>query len=286
MMQKNPITAASIKKIFKEYFAPELINHGFIRKQEIWVRKVGEIFQVFGTDSVCVRMFISPYWDNNRARGVNYISYDRKGSLRLSSCPNINFPLEINPAFAPEKALEYFKENYLSKIDQIGDIENFIDFCQKEYDPVYVSDYALLYKCYKSGSLDFAKEFIDAFFKSVYEKDVSNYLRMIKESYEAIKSGKYFLSNCGYKEMMEALEQDKSPVDPYEYKAYMHGVDALTLAREQAQKHMTRTYEVNFPLVQKALATENYDYSDVLEYREKNGAIMRELIKKEYELEF
>ena len=137
------------------------------------------------------------------------------------------------------------------------------------------------------GSLDFARAYINNAFQKIYDQEFKNAKREWTRTFEIIKSGNFLIWDADnppdHATHMKYLA--RTVHKPW-YESYLRGEDISVLADQEAQRRMVNVREVNFPLVQKALATENYDFSDVLEYREKNGAIMRELIKKEYELEF
>lgn len=274
----------SIKKIFAEYFAPEMSARGFTNKHNVWVRKSGEIFQAIGTDRSCIRKFVSPYWINKTNEFHDYIDYEAKASLRLSCCQNIIFPMEYNPFSAPEKALEFFKEHLLDKLDAITDMDRYIQITATEFSPIDVSDYVLLLESYRRGSLDFAKTYINNAFQRIYDKEYQINLRVLKEDYEIIRSGQPFFFTDSYS--MKDVMGGKVPMERSVYEAYMRGEDPSVEAKRRADQCIPRVKDVQFRLVQKALQTENYDYSEVLEYKAKNEAYMRELIKQEYGLEF
>ena len=74
------------------------------------------------------------------------------------------------------------------------------------------------------------------------------------------------------------------PTDNYD--DFVHGLSPETVAQKAADLDSIKVRSVQFQQVQKALQTNNYDFSDVLEFRKKNSIIMRDLILSEYGLEF
>lgn len=305
------LTPGTIRKRFKQFFAPQLIQKGFIYKKGVWVRKMGEIFQVIGTDSVCIRTFVSPFWINDTSKIANHIDYKSK-SARLSTCSNVNFPFEWSLFTAPEKAYEYFNEKYLVRYDTMYNLDDYIGFCLQYYDPIDVSDWALLYAAYLRGSLQFAKDFIESAFRMIYDDYYNRQKKQVEEAYVKIRTfldhhpdgdtiicqareaydlvrkslGQHLDSDTIKCQIRDAQRYREMGLPTDNYDDFVHGLSPEAVAQKAADLDSIKVRSVQFQQVQKALQTNNYDFSDVLEFRKKNSIIMRDLILSEYGLEF
>ncbi len=312
-----PLTAAGIKTVFKQYFTLGLIERGYERKQAIWVKKQGEIFIAIGTDSFCIRLFVSPFWCNDRA--FDCIDYSRKGSARLGSVGNVNFPPESSPFFAPEKSFSFFEEKYLSRIDQVDSIDKYIEFSLQNDDSYSVPDYVVLYECYKRNDIEYANYFLKEARNICFQREYSSAKRRVEYSYSNMM--KWEKNHPGEQLSLDMTREnwDKRFIDFYkkeklkgktdraiareaaalfdepdpdilfekeDLEAYLSGKTVEDLAREQARKYTEESINDRFHQLIKALKTSNFDYSKILKVIEKKKGEMRKILKQEYGLDF
>ncbi len=271
------------KKAFEKNYIPELLNLGFTQKKGVYVRKKGSIFQVIARDGCCIRYFVQPFWIEkvNEMTSFNYIDYNQKGSARLSRCDNINFPLELNPMFAPEGSFVFFKEKFLSKVDAVNDEISFAKYLaenDKYGHEIYINDYIVLFASYLTGSLDFARQYYEDSFCHYYNVKYELYLDMIERAYSEIENGNYTIDH---------YEPGKNIVDSKWLDYYNQGLDVESVAKIEAKKRVeTAKGYGHLSIVKVALEKDHYDFQEVLEYRKVKAEKMRIIIKAEYGLEF
>lgn len=270
-----------VKETFDEYYVPELEKCGFVRKKGIWVRKKGTIFQAFGRDGMCIRYFIHPFWINKQEETpcYDYIAYNRKGSLRMSTCYNINFPETVSPIFAPKESLEYFKDSFLTKLENVDSEVAYLDYCRTTDDQILVNDYLVLYVSYLKGSIDYAKDYIEEAFQKCYLREYECVFKMISKAFKGIESGNYYTWDT-------PRPRQGAFVTKEDIELYNQGISPEEHAKSEAERYLESVKEVRFNVVERFLESKSHDYSVVLDYQSRKSDEMRSILKIEYGLDF
>ena len=194
----------------------------------------------------------------------------------MSSCSNINFPLDIHPIFAPEESLEHFKDSFLKKIETVDSEESYLEYCRSGNDQMLTNEFVVLYVSYLKGSIDYAREFIEEAFQKTYNKYYESIYESSQTKYEAIKSNNFTLSpfSTGYH------------LEEADIQRYKQGISSSVYARNEAERLLNCCKKVRFVVAQQFLSNGSNDFSSILKYKEMKSEELRRIIKEEYDLDF
>lgn len=164
---KGKITQASLNKELREGLGKDAKDRGFKTDKGNLYRINGNVFQGIGIDRSSlfthIRVVLMPYWCSYyEHRSLHSFSIRVSGNWIMSGAELFD---PIYPFFHIQDEIEIIRSKYLPMLDKVCDELSCCEFFDQDLPdiqpPLWANQYAILYECYKRGSLDFAREWVD-----------------------------------------------------------------------------------------------------------------------------